>query len=150
MNLIRWDPFFSEFDNVFNRMLPRTFGAFPRLPVEGNGGAKFEWTPTTDISETEKEYLIRAELPAVKKEDVQVTVDDGMITIRGERKQQKEDKNEKFHRVETFYGNFTRSFSLPENVNLDAVRCEDKDGVLTVHIPKTAMEKHKPKQIRVE
>ncbi|MGB8327298.1 MAG: Hsp20/alpha crystallin family protein [Steroidobacteraceae bacterium] len=149
MNLIRWDPLFSEFDNVFNRVMPRTFAGFPRLPIEGNG-QKLEWTPSTDISETDKEYLIRAELPAVKKEDVQVMVDDGMITIRGERKQQKEEKGEKFHRVEAFYGNFTRSFSLPENVNPDAIRCEDKDGVLTVHLPKTAMEKHKPKQIRVE
>jgi HSP20 family molecular chaperone IbpA len=71
----------------------------------GNGG-KVEWAPSADISETEKEYVIRAELPAVKKEDVQVTFEDGMITIKGERKQQKEDKNEKYHRVESFHGSF--------------------------------------------
>src|ERR1019366_1865907 len=107
------------------------------------GDFKVDWAPSADISETDKEYVIRAELPAVKKEDVQVTVDEGVITIKGERKQQKEDKNEKFHRVETFYGAFERGFSLPENVNADAIRCESKDGVLSVYIPKTETPKHK-------
>lgn len=149
MSLIRWDPF-SDMDRMFDRMLRRSFGTLPRAGVEGNGGA-LEWTPSADISETEKEYLIRAALPAVKKEDVKVTVDAGMITIEGERKQQKEEKNEKFHRVESLYGNFTRSFSLPEDINVEGIRCENKDGVLTVHIPKTATaEKAKPKQIKVE
>ena len=109
-----------------------------------------DWAPSADISETDKEYLIRAELPAVKKEDVQVTFDDGMITIKGERKQQKEDKNEKYHRMESFYGSFERRFSLPENVNAEAIHCESKDGVLTVHIPKTETLKQKPKQITVQ
>ena len=86
----------------------------------------------------------------MKKEDVKVTVDQGMITIEGERKQQKEEKDEKIHRVESLYGTFMRSFSLPENVNIDAVRCENKDGVLTVHIPKTETEKRKPKQAKVD
>lgn len=149
MNLIRWDPF-SEIDTLFNRMFPKPFAGWPRLAVDVNGGTKFEWSPSADISETDKEYLIRAELPAVKKEDVKVTVDRGMVTIAGERKQQKEEKNEKFHRVENFYGTFTRSFSLPEDVDADAIRCEDKDGVLTVHVPKKESEKHKPRQIKVE
>jgi HSP20 family protein len=144
MNLVRWDPF-AEMDAFFSR---RPY--WPRIAFETNGGKTVEWSPSANISETEKEYLIRAELPAVKKEDVKVTVDGGMITIEGERKQQKEDKDEKFHRVESFYGSFTRSFSLPENANADAIRCEDKDGVLTVHIPKKAMEKPKAKQIKVE
>ena len=87
----------------------------------------------------------------MKKEDIQVSVDDGMITIKGERKQHKEDKSEKFHRMESFYGSFERRFSLPENVNADAVHCESKDGILTVHIPKTAESpKHKAKQITVQ
>ena len=107
MSLIRWDPF-ADVDSLFNRMMP---SAFARLAMEGNG-RKLDWAPSADISETEKEYLIRAELPAVKKEDVQVTFDDGMITIKGERKQQKEDKNEKYHRMESFYGTFERRFSL--------------------------------------
>lgn len=147
MSLIRWDPF-GDVDTLFNRLMP---GAFlrPQLTLEGNG-RKLEWSPSTDISETDKEYVIRAALPAVKKEDVQVTLDQGMITIKGERKQQKEDKNEKFHRVESFYGSFERSFSLPENVNADAIRCDSKDGILTVHIPKTETQTQKPKQITVQ
>ncbi|HEU4624120.1 MAG TPA: Hsp20/alpha crystallin family protein [Steroidobacteraceae bacterium] len=148
MSLIRWDPF-SDMDRVFDRMVRRSFGGAPRLALEGNG-AKLEWSPSADISETDKEYLIRAELPAVKKEDVKVTVDGGMITIEGERKQQKEEKNERFHRVESLYGNFTRSFSLPEDINVEGIRCESKDGVLTVHIPKAVTEKPKPKQIKVD
>jgi HSP20 family protein len=137
-------------DRMFDRMLRRSFGTLPGAAAEGSGRTALEWAPSADISETEKEYLIRAELPAVKKEDVKVTVDNGMITIEGERKQQKEEKNEKFHRVESLYGNFTRSFSLPEDINVEGIRCDNKDGVLTVHIPKTAPEKSKPKQIKVE
>jgi HSP20 family protein len=147
MSLVRWDPF-SEMDTLFNRMLPTAFGGWPRFSREGD--AKFEWSPSADISETTKEFLIRAELPAVNKEDVKVTVDRGMITIEGERKQQKEDKDEKFHRVERFHGSFMRSFALPENVDIDAIRCEDKNGVLTVHIPKTESGQQKPKLIKVQ
>jgi len=148
MSLIRWDPF-SDVDTMFGRLVPSNIANWTRLGVEGNG-RKLDWAPSADISETDKEYVIRAELPAVKKEDVQVTLDDGMITIRGERKQQKEDKNEKFHRVESFYGTFERRFSLPENVNADSIRCESKEGILTVHIPKTETAKQKPKQITVQ
>ena len=147
MSLIRWDPF-ADVDVFFNRMVPSSFANFPRLALEG--GRKLDWAPSADISETDQEYLIRAELPAVKKEDVQVTFDDGMITIKGERKQQKEDKNEKYHRTESFYGSFERRFSLPDNVNSDAIRCESKDGILTVHIPKVETPKSKPKQITVQ
>jgi HSP20 family protein len=148
MSLIRWEPF-GDVDTFFNRLVPSSYATFPRLSVEGNG-KKLDWAPSADISETDKEYVIRAELPAVKKEEVQVTFDDGMLTIRGERKQQMEDKNEKFHRVESFYGSFERRFSLPENVNADAIACESKDGVLTVHIPKSEILKQKPKQITVQ
>ena len=148
MSLIRWDPF-RDVDTLFNRMVPTNYANWPRFAMEENG-KKIAWAPSADISETDKEYLIRAELPAVKKEDVQVTFDDGMITIRGERKQQKEEKNEKYHRTETFYGSFERSFSLPDNVNADTIRCESKDGMLTVHIPKTELSKQKAKQITVQ
>ncbi len=146
MSIIRWDPF-GEVDTLFNRMLGGQF--WPRLAAEGKSG-NVQWSPSADISETEKEYLIRAELPAVKKEDIQVTLDNGVITIKGERRQQKEDKNEKFHRVENFYGSFERSFSVPENVKADAIRCDSKDGVLSVHIPKAEVSKQKPQQIAVQ
>jgi HSP20 family protein len=148
-NLVRWDPF-SEMDRLFNRIMPRSFGSRPRLAWSEDGGTKFEWSPSADISETDKEYLIRAELPAVKKEDVKVTVDGGMITIEGERKQEQQEKNEKFHRVESFYGSFSRSFSLPDNVSMADIKCESKEGVLTVHIPKNEPEKSKPIEIKVQ
>lgn len=144
MRLVRWDPFGT--DEFFNRALPGLLGRWPR----SMDGEPLEWTPSADISETDKEYLIRAELPAVRKEDVKVTVDQGMITIEGERKQQKEDRNEKFHRVESVYGSFTRSFALPENVNVDAIRGESRDGVLIVHLPKTQPSGQKVKQIKVD
>lgn len=146
MSIVRWDPF-ADADRFFNRMTPR-LGRWPRLSMEDSGEVTFEWSPSADISETEKEYLIRAELPGLKKEDVKVTLSDGAITIEGERKQQKEEKNERFHRVESSYGSFTRTFSLPDNIKADAVRCESKDGVLTVHIPKT--EQKKPKEIAIQ
>jgi len=113
--------------------------------------ATFQWSPTTDISETDTEYLIRAELPAVRKEDVTVTVDGGVITIEGERKQAKEDQSETFHRMESFHGTFTRRFALPENVDVGRITCLDKDGVLTIHMPKTeASKQQKPIQIKVQ
>jgi HSP20 family protein len=149
MSLVRWEPF-SGVDELFNRMLPASFGRLPRFTLPANAESKYEWAPSTDISETEKEFLIRAELPAVKKEDVKVTVDQGMITIEGERRQEKEDKTEKYHRIESFHGTFSRSFSLPENADTDGIRCESKDGVLVVHIPKVKVEAAKAKQIKVE
>lgn len=147
MNLMRWDPF-ADMDTLFNRMMPAGFSRWPRLA--GNGDRKLEWAPSADISETDQEYLIRAELPAVKKEDVQVTLDEGIITIKGERRQQSDNKSEKYHRVESFYGSFERSFALPDNVSADNIRCESKDGVLTVHIPKAKVQKSQPKQINVQ
>ena len=148
MNIVRWSPF-SEMESLINPLMPNAFANWQRLAL-GNG-KKLEWSPSADISETEKEYVIRADLPAVKKEDIQVSLEEGMITIKGERKQQKEDKSEKFHRLESFYGSFERRFSLPENVNAEAVHCESKDGVLTVHIPKMAESpKQKAKQITVQ
>lgn len=148
MRLVRWEPF-AGFDDMFNRMLPASFGRWPRMTLPAQG-EKYEWAPSADISETEQEFLIRAELPAVKKEDVKVTLDQGMLTIEGERKQEKEDKTEKYHRVESFRGTFSRSFSLPENASPEGIRCESKDGVLTVHIPKVKVEAPKARQIKVE
>lgn len=146
MSLIRWDPF-ADVENLFNRMMPRLSHG-PRLSVEGDGGVSFEWSPTADISETDKEYVVRADLPGMKKEDVKVTFGDGVLTIHGDRKQHKEETNEKYHRVENYYGSFSRAFSLPDNIKEDAIRCDSKDGVLSVHIPKA--EQKKPKEISVQ
>jgi HSP20 family protein len=106
--------------------------------------------PVANISESDKEYLIRYELPDVKKEDVKIAVADGVITISGERKLQREDKRENAIRVESIYGAFQRSFLLPENVDTKGIQAESKDGVLRVHIPKVKTEKSEPLAIEVQ
>lgn len=110
--------------------------------------AVVEWSPLVDISEDDKEYRIKAELPEVKKADVKVTAEAGTLTIMGERKFEAEEKGRKFHRVERAYGSFGRSFSLPDDANPVKVTAEFKDGVLTVHLIKD--EKAKPQQVEVK
>ncbi len=146
MSVVRWEPF-SAVDEMFNRF-PSFFGRWPRFAAETE--AKFEWAPSVDISETAEEYLIRAALPAVNKEDVKVTVEDGMLTLSGERRQKQEQKDEKFHKVETYYGSFSRSFALPDAVNQTAIRAESKDGVLVIHVPKTKVATKKPTTIKIQ
>ncbi|OGW64469.1 MAG: heat-shock protein Hsp20 [Nitrospirae bacterium RIFCSPLOWO2_02_FULL_62_14] len=107
-----------------------------------------DWIPTVDIAETDAEYQIKAELPEVKKEDVKVTVEDGELTISGERRHETEEKGKKYHRVERSYGSFVRSFTLPDHVDDAKVKAEYKDGVLHLHLPKS--EKAKPKAIDVK
>jgi HSP20 family protein len=146
--LTRWDPF-KELDDLQNR-LALVFG---RAPVRKDGGKEeamtvAEWAPLVDIVEEEKEYLIKAELPEVKKEDVKVTVQDEVLTVTGERKFEKEEKGRKYHRIERAYGSFTRSFTLPEDADAEKVVAEFKDGVLKVHLPKS--EKAKPKSVEVK
>jgi HSP20 family protein len=126
---------------------------FSRSPVHLPEGqeeqiAVPEWAPLVDISEDEKEYRIKAELPEVKKEDVKVTAEQGTLTIMGERKFEKEEKGRKYHRVERAYGSFGRSFSLPDDVSPAKVSAEFKDGVLTVHLVKD--EKAKPQHVEVK
>jgi HSP20 family protein len=124
-----------------------------RPPVHWGEGqqeplAVAEWAPLVDISEDDKEYLIKAELPEVKKEDVKVTAEEGTLTITGERKFEKEEKGKKYHRVERAYGTFVRNFSLPDNASAAKVSAEFKDGMLTVHLAKT--QKAKPQHIEVK
>ena len=107
-----------------------------------------EWAPLVDISEDDHEYLIKAELPEVKREDVKVTAEEGTLTILGERKFAKEEKGRKYHRVERAYGSFGRSFALPDDASPAKVTAEFKDGVLTVHLVKA--EKAKPQHIDVK
>ena len=147
MSLIRWEPF-SGIDEFLNRM-PGALGRWPRA-FEANGSHLFDWSPSVEISENDTEYLIRADLPAVRKEDVHVTLDDSMLTISGERKQRTEDKTEKSHRVETAYGKFSRSFSLPDSADAANIRAESKDGVITVHVAKRKLETKKPTEIKVQ
>ncbi len=145
MSIGSWDPF-GSIERDIDRLMRRSFRRLPQLS-EGNGGVT-EWSPSADISETEKEYIVRADLPAVKKEDVKVTVNDGVLTLEGERKQKKEERSERVHRTETFYGSFLREFSLPANADANAITCKTEEGVLTIHIPKKTIEK--PKQIEVK
>jgi HSP20 family protein len=146
MSLIRWEPF-TAMDEMFTRF-PSLLGRWPR--VSGNGEANLDWAPSVDISESGQEYLIRATLPAVKKDDVEITVEDGTLTLSGERRQKEEQKDEKFHKVESLYGSFSRSFALPDAIDADAIRAESKDGVLTIHVPKTKAEAKKPTTIKVQ
>jgi HSP20 family protein len=145
--IARWDPF-KELEDM-ERRLSTWFGR----PVRRRGGEKeaitvAEWSPLVDIEENEKEYLIKAELPEIKKEDVKVTVENDVLTIAGERKFEKEEKGKKYHRIERSYGSFVRSFALPEDSDGTKVSAEYKDGVLCIHLPKS--EKAKPKAIEVK
>jgi HSP20 family protein len=126
---------------------------FSRSPAQWPEGqeeplAVAEWAPLVDISEDDKEYVIKAEVPEVKKEDVKVTAEEGTLTITGERKFEKEEKGKKYHRVERAYGSFVRNFALPDDASPGKVSAEFKDGVLTVRLAKT--EKTKPQQIEVK
>jgi len=151
-SLVRWDPFRSNTFRELEEINDRFNRFFDRLPVDRNNVSEAmtvtDWMPTVDIAEDEKEYLIKAEIPEVDKKDVKVTVQDGVLTIQGERKKDKEEKGKRFHRVERFYGTFMRSFALPENAADDNIRAEFKDGMLMVHLPK--VEKAKPKQVEVK
>jgi len=142
MNVIRWEPF-REVDEMLRQYSPLFSRALRR-----NRGEAGEWTPVADISETEQEYVIKAELPEVKKEDVKVTLDNGIMTIAGERKYQKEQDDASEIRIESFYGTFSRSFSLPDNIDAKGIRAETKDGVLRVKIPK--MQAAVPKTVSIE
>jgi len=140
----RWEPFreLEYFQNRLSKFLR------PLRRTNGNGQEEFtlgDWTPLADITEDEKEYLIKAELPEVKKEDVKVTVQNGVLIMTGERKFEKEEKKKKYHRVEPGYGTFMRS--LPEDGDANKVKAEFKNGLLTVHVPKRGYPK--PKQIEV-
>lgn len=146
MNLATWEPF-KQLEEVSDR-LNRIFGR-PAPRTNGEESVKLpDWNPTTDVSETNEEYLIKAELPEVKKEDVKISVDDRVLTFQGERKQEKEEKGKKFHRVERSYGSFFRRFTLPNEVDETRIRAEFRDGVLNLHLPKT--EKAKAKVIDVK
>ncbi|MBI2286954.1 MAG: Hsp20/alpha crystallin family protein [Nitrosomonadales bacterium] len=146
MNLVKWDPF-RELEDVTNR-LNRIFGqSLARSESGQNMLAVADWAPSVDISETDSEYLIKGEIPGVKKEDVKVTIQDGMLTIQGERKQEKEEKGKKFHRIERSYGSFVRSFRVPDDADENSVKAEFKDGMLNVTLAKSA--KAKPKAIEV-
>lgn len=146
MSLARWNPF-REFEEFFNH--------YPRLG-KGLGGASQElmtaadWAPAVDISETPQAYLIKAELAGVRREDIQVKVEGGQLRLSGERKFEKEDKDNKQHRVERFYGSFSRSFSLPDDADEAQIKAEYRDGVLSLTLPKREPAAPRAREITVD
>ena len=128
MNLVKWNPF-RELEDIQTR-LNRFFSDTPLRRTEGDGLCFADWAPPVDIQETDKEYVIKAELPEIRREDVKVEMLDGVLTIEGERKQEKEEKGKKFHKVERSYGKFVRQFVLPTEVDTTKVQAEFKDGML--------------------
>jgi HSP20 family protein len=149
MNAItRWDPF-KEMDEL-NKRLSMMYGRAPlRKDSEKEEAMTVaEWAPLVDIVEDEKEYLIKAELPEVRREDVKVSVEEGVLTVSGERKFEKEEKGKKYHRIERAYGRYARSFTLPDDADPSKVTAEFKDGVLRVRLPKS--EKAKPKSVEIK
>lgn len=146
MALVKWDAW-REMEDLFDRYM-KSFGSL--RPGARETISAGDWSPRVDIAETEGEFVVKAEIPEVKKEDVHVTVDNGALTLRGERKQEKEESGKRFHRVERYYGSFCRVFSLPDNVDESKVKATFKDGMLTVQLPKTAEGKPKSLEVKVE
>lgn len=144
MSLVTWNPF-RELDDMLGRY--SRIGGRNGWSAEGQRVA--EWRPAADISETDKAYIIKAELPEVRKEDVEVSVHDGVITIKGERRYEKTDESEQQHRIESFYGQFSRSFSLPTDVDQSGISAESRDGVLRVVLPKAKARQPKAIEVKV-
>jgi HSP20 family protein len=152
MNIIRRNPFdigrwepFRELEQTL-RHFASLRGRAQRDDYESGG----DWRPLANISENDREYLVKAELPEVKKEDIDISVDDGVLTLRGERKYENKEGNGNDLRIESFYGTFSRSFALPENVDADKITAECNEGVLRIHIPKTAERKSKSVSVAVK
>ncbi len=148
MRVIKWEPF-RDVDDIFDRFFAEAMRGLPRQ-FGGSRQAAFDWAPLADVTETHGEYLIKAELPEVRKEDLNITVQDGVLTLSGERKQEQREDGEKSHRTERFYGTFARRFALPENADEQGIRAESKDGVLFIHIPKHKVVQPQPRQITVQ
>jgi len=139
-SLVRWNPL-REMEDLFTH-----YGR--GLDIPGRLGMdllpKGDWMPRVDIAETDKAFVIKMEIPEVDKKDVKVAVENGVLSIRGERKQEKEEKGKLYHRTERFYGRFERAFTLPENVDEKHVDATFKDGMLTVELPKQGELKRAP------
>jgi HSP20 family protein len=146
--ITRWNPF-KEMEQMQNRL-----ASFWNLePARRNCGEEnltvAEWSPCVDIAEDDREILVKVSLPEMKKEDVKVGVTDGVLTISGERKLEKEEKNKRYHRIESEYGSFSRSFTLPAGVAAEKVAADFKDGILKVHLPKNPAPATKGVEIKV-
>ena len=143
MNIIRWNPF-GELDDFFARF-PRGLSRQSSALSDG-----VEWRPAANILENDKEYTIKADLPEVKKDDIDVSVANGVLTLSGERRYEKSSDEEKEHRREIFHGSFQRSFALPDDVDVESIKADTKDGVLIVHLPKQAVTRPSSVKIQVD
>lgn len=139
MNLQRWSPW-RELE-LMTRRLDRG--------TSDDVVSTTAWAPTVDIEENNEEFVVTAELPGMKKEDVKVTVQDGMLAIEGDRKMETEKKTKRLHRVERFYGHFERSFSLPKGIDEAKIVADYNDGLLHVHLPKMPAAAAKAKEVEV-
>lgn len=154
MTLIRWNPA-HELDRVpadffgIQREINRVFDNFIRGGTQADEAFQNSyWTPAVDIAELDNEYVVKMELAGVNKDDVKISLESNILTIKGEKKQEKEERNKNVHRVERSYGSFQRSFTLPTTVKSDKIDAVFKEGVLSVSLPKA--EEAKPKQIEVK
>lgn len=147
-SLSNWSPI-REMEQMQSRM-ERLFANWPAWPELQETMTTTEWSPLVDITEDEKEYLVKAEIPEVKKEDLKVKVEDGTLSITGERQSENEEKGKKFHRIERSYGSFERRFRLPEDADSAKVSSEFKDGVLKVHLPKSPNASPKAIEVKIQ
>ncbi len=147
MAIVRWDPFrdLAEVQERVNRALGEFYGAHGQDDVMRRG----PWVPPVDIYQgTGHEMIIKAELPDVRREDIDIRVEDNTLTISGEKKLEDNVKQDQFHRIERLYGSFSRSFSLPATIDTEKVHADYRNGVLTITLP--MREEAKPKQIQVQ
>jgi len=144
--LARWDPFTEMAD--LRREMDQVFGEFFGRTPSTMAATEAIWSPLVDIHETKDSYLLLAELPGVKQEDIQLSVEGDTLTLKGERKRETEIKEDQYHRIERSYGRFERSILLPSVVDPNRVKATYRDGVLEIQLPKK--EEAKPKEIKVE
>jgi HSP20 family protein len=146
MAMVRFDPFrdLAVLQDRMNRLFNEAYGPRREDDLMNRG----TWTPPVDIYEVEGALVLKAELPDMRREDIEVNVENSTLTIRGERKLDNEIKQENFHRIERAYGSFVRSFSLPNTIDSAKIAAEYKNGVLTVKMP--VREEAKPRSINVE
>jgi HSP20 family protein len=143
MNIVKMNPF-RELEEIQGR-LNRFFTEAP----EQEAFVFPDWAPPVDIQETDKEFLVTADLPEMKKEEIKVGVENGILTIEGERRLEKEEKGKKFHRVERQYGRFVRRFNMPGEIDPARVQAQYKDGTLKVTLPKSAAALPKTVEVKV-
>jgi len=150
--VMTWNPLREMEEAPQNRFSPFFFGGFPNRIGRGEipSLTVADWSPEVDISEDDHGYVLKADLPEMKKDDVRVTVEDGILSVSGERKIEKEDQKKKFHRIERCFGTFRRSFTLPEDADSTKVTADFHDGVLKVHLPTTPIARSKAIDVKVK